>query len=185
MPATNVIENAGSIYFAEDDAHVRLLLGVSGFFPHKRRIPEDVAALLWRENFLPIEAQGVATDDSGRLPERQGDEGLAEGFREPDVHLVVHEPHGNFGDSRGPFANLDSVEGVHVHEGELRNIELRLIARKEQLEDFDFQEAQLAIGDNEKVAAATGGIKEAEPGELLMEASQLSPAVLGAVELGS
>ena len=52
----------------------------------------------------------------------------------------------------------------------------------EQLEDFDFQQAQLAVGDDEEIAAAAGGVEEAEAGELFVEASQFGFVALGALE---
>ena len=95
---------------------------------HKRRIAQDEAALLGRKDLLPVEAQGVAADDGGGFLERQADEVLAEGFGKANVHLVIHQPHGHFGDAGGPFADLDAVEGVHIHQREALDVQFLLLS---------------------------------------------------------
>ena len=138
-----------------------------------------------RQDFFPVEPQRIAADDRGRFLQRQAHEILAEGFREPNVHLVVHQPHRHFGDSRRPFADLDAVEGVHVDERKMLDVEFPLRAGVEQLEDFDFQQSQFAIGDDEEVAAAARRVEEAELRELLVEAPQFGFVALDALEFGA
>ena len=50
-------------------------------------------------------------------------------------------------------------------------------------QDFEFQLAQFAVGDDEEVAAAAGGIEEAELGQLVVELVQARGAAGGAVGL--
>jgi hypothetical protein len=57
-------------------------------------------------------------------------------------------------------------------------------------QEFHFEPAQLAVGDDEKVPAAAGRIEEGEPGEPFVERLQLRPPPtvlpgLEAVELGA
>ena len=152
----------------------------------KRRIAQHIAALFGREDFFPIHAQGVGLVDVGGLLEWQAAVELAEGFGEPDVHLVVHQPEGHLGDAGGPFGNLDAVELVHVHLRELVHVQRQLaLGAVEDLQDFQFQQAQLAIGDDEEVAAAAGGVEEAQAGEALVEAAQLGLVLADALELGA
>ena len=52
----------------------------------------------------------------------------------------------------------------------------------EQLEDFDFKQAQFAVGDDKEIAAAASGIEKAEARELLMEAFKFGFADFGALK---
>ena len=151
------------------------------FSADKRRIAEDVAALVRRKDFLPVETERVAANDRRGFLEREAHEVLAEGFREANVHLVVHQPHGHFGDARRPLADLDAVEGIHVHEGKALDVQLRLprIGIK-QLENFDFQRPQFAVGNDEKIAAAARRVQKAESRDLFMESPQFGFVALGA-----
>ena len=107
----------------------------------------------------------------------------AEGLREPHVHLVVHQPHRHFRDPRGPLADLDAVEGVHVDQRKRLDVQLPLPA-VQRLEHLDFQQAKLAVGDDQEIAAAAGRVEESQPGQLLVELLQLVLVALDALELG-
>src|ERR1035437_6410094 len=182
VPARYVIENSRPISVAPDKFHILALLAGHQVFSHKRRIAEDEAAFCGRKDFLPVETECVAADDSWGFLEREAREVLAEGFGEENVHLVIHEPHGDFGYARGPLADLDAIEGVDVHLGEALDVKFLLIAATDHLEDFDFQQTQFAVGNDEEIAAAAGRIEEAQAREFLVEAFQFGFAALGALE---
>ena len=57
--------------------------------------------------------------------------------------------------------------------------------RRRELENFDFQQAQFAVGDDEEIAAAAGRIEKAESRELFVEAPQFGFAAFGALEFGA
>ena len=103
--------------------------------------------------------------------ERQALVKLAEGFGYFQIHLVVHQPEGDFGDARRPFANLNAVKLVHVHlrePGDFIQRHFRLLAEN-FLERFQFKLAQFTVGDDEEVAAAASGVEETEIAEFVME----------------
>ena len=89
------------------------------FCANKRRIAEDVAAFLRRQNVFQSSRSALPQTMVRRFFERQALVKLAEGFGHFQVHLVVHQPEGDFGDARRPFANLNAVKLVHVHLREL------------------------------------------------------------------
>ena len=96
---------------------------------------------------------------------------------------MVHQPHGHLRDAGGPFADLDAVEGVHVHQQEPLDVQNPLNLQRQ--EHLDLQQAQFAVGDDEEIAAAAGGVQEAELADLLVEAPQLGLVGPDALELGA
>ena len=95
---------------------------------------------------------------------------MAEGQAEAVVHDVVHHPHRDFGNARREFADLDAVELVDIDLRESGDVEdALLLARIKLAQDIDFELAQFAIGDDEEVAAAAGGIEEGEAGQLFVQ----------------
>ena len=81
---------------------------------------------------------------------------------------MVHHPESDFGDTGGELAQLDAVELVHIHAGENGGNFVLLVAAQ-QLEHFDFQQAELAVGDYEKVSAAAGRIENLQGTELFVK----------------
>lgn len=91
---------------------------------------------------------------------------MSEGFAGEGVHLMVYEPHGDFGDSCGPFFDFDAVHLVYIDFEEVVEIEkwLDLAAFDGVVffEYFYFEESEFSVGDDEEVAAAAGGVEEFE-----------------------
>ena len=88
--------------------------------------------------------------------------------------MMVGQPQRDFGDSRREFLNLDAVELVDVELGQPVHVVERhfvLLAVKLQ-QDFEFQLAQFAVGENEEIAATAGGIEKAEFGQFLVKLLQ-------------
>ncbi len=117
---------------------------------HKRRVSQYVAALRRRQDFLPVEPERVATHDGGRFLEREAHEVLAKGLGEANIHLVVHEPHGDFRDARRPLADFNAVKSVHVHERQALDVQLLrfFLAGIEQFKNLNFQHTQFAVSDH-------------------------------------
>src|SRR5271157_2066946 len=182
IPARYVIENARPVGFAPDKFHVSALFAGHQVFSNKRRVAKDIAAFCGRKDFLPVEAECVAADDGWGFLEWKAREVLAEGVGEEIVHLVIHQPHGDLGYARGPLADLYAVESVDVHLREALNVKFLLIAAADHLEDFDFQQTQLTVGNDEKIATAARRIEEAQSREFPVEASQFGFAAFGALE---
>ena len=84
---------------------------------------------------------------------------------------------------RGEFLDLDAVEAVHVQQHQLVHVH-HLLAFQLSSDHGDLQFAQLAVGDHQKIAAAAGGVQEAQFAELLVEPVQLGLAALHFLELG-
>jgi len=87
---------------------------------------------------------------------------LSEGLVDAHVALVIHEPEGDFGDAGGPFFDLDAVELIDVDAREAVDfVEGHvLLALVDLFEEIEFEETELAVGDDEEVAAAACGIEE-------------------------
>src|SRR5665213_797932 len=80
---------------------------------------------------------------------------------------MVCEPKRDLGDAHGPLLDLDAVELMDIDLGEAAD----LIERERLLlavlfeQDVEFERAEFAVGNNEEVAAAAGGIEEFEARE--------------------
>jgi hypothetical protein len=122
------------------------------------RVAEDVGAFFGGEEVVPVHAEGVADVDVGGLLEGEAVEGLGEGFEDAEVGLVVHEPEGDLCDAGGPLFNLDAVELVDIDLGEAVDLDggEGLLGGVLGFEDVELEQAELAVGDDEEVAAAAG-----------------------------
>ena len=115
---------------------------------------------------------------------------LAEGFGEGDVGLVVGEPEGDLGNAGGEFFDLDAVHLIDIDFGELGDIEGEFVLGFAELvavdfqQDFEFELAQFAVGDDEEVAAAAGGVEEGEPGHAFVEGLEAGDAAGGFIGTG-
>ncbi len=138
---------------------------------NERRVAEDVAAFLRREDLVPVEAEGVTGTDGRRFFQRDTRVVPAEGLGKGHVDLMVGEPESGFGDQRGELFQFDPVELVDIDAREIADFqaEWQLIA-VDRLKHFKFEGTQFTIGDDEKVAAPTGGIEKAKGGEALVKA---------------
>lgn len=114
--------------------------------------------------------------------QRQAQEILAEGIADEHVHLVVDEPHGYFGNAGGELFVFDAVELVYIEPYNLADVEIALSVRVERFEYFKFEQAQLAVGDDEEVAAAAGRVEKLQGAELLLELGELVAVVFEAVK---
>ncbi len=151
--------------------------------PHERRVAEDVGTFFARQNFIPIFAEGIALNNVRRGTEREAVEALAKGFGGERVHLVIHQPECDFGNAHRPFRQLDAVELVHIYLAKIAHVEFPLIFAVDFAEDFDFEQAQFAVGEDEKVSAAASWIKEIERPQLAVECLQVRAAACRAVTL--
>ena len=110
----------------------------------------------------PIEAQGVAAGNPVFAGERQE---FGEGFDLPEVlHvcLVFGDDQREAGDFGGEIAQFDAAK---VSE---RDVAFALCFAT-ALVDLVFDMAQLFVGDDEEVAAAAGGVKDADAGDALAQ----------------
>ena len=183
VPSADEVQNTGTLYASEHDSHVLLLIRVLFFLPNERRIPEDVIQLLCIHDVVPIDPQRVVIDDRRRLLQRQPHHVLAELLGHAQVHLVVHQPHRHLRDLGGELLDLDAVELVHVQQHVVLHMgKHRLLGGELALEDFKLQQPQFAIGDDEEVAAAAGGVQELQGGQLAVQPGQLLLVLAGLVE---
>lgn len=121
---------------------------------------EAIEKLFRRQYPLPVQAQGVAANDRRALAQGEADVVLPECLGEPDVHLVIRQPHRSCGDARRPFPDFDAVESVDVDQRQVWHGDVLLLAAMERLEDLDFKKPQFAVRNDEEVAAAAGRIKD-------------------------
>ena len=140
--------------------------------PQKRRIPQykikHCGFLVpghGRDEALPVGTQGIGMHNMRLALQRQPGVILSESVAHPQVHLMVHKPERNLGYLAGKFFYFYAVKLPDIAKHELADIGYHLDAL--QLPDhLQFQGAELAVTDNQEVAAATGRVKETEFGEL-------------------
>ena len=82
---------------------------------------------------------------------------------------MVHQPHGGLGDLGGEFFQLDAVELINIAQNFAFNVQKLRFVLVQNAQNIQFKLAQFAIGDDQKVAAAAGGIKEFQLGQALMK----------------
>ena len=166
-PRRNEIEIARALYALEHGFKVvfRVLRHRAGAV--ERRIAEDVvrARPVGRERVCADDVRGVLDRDAGEvLPEAVGDLHVAE---------VVHQPQRDLRDLGGERLDLDAVELRNRNLAELRDVEeLFGVVPVKLLQHVHFEAAQLAVGDEEEVAASAGGVEERERRDLLVELLQ-------------
>lgn len=111
-------------------------------------------------------------DDVGGCFQWDTNKGLAKLQAQPVVHHVIHHPQCGFRNAGRKLPQFDAVELIHVHLRQVRRPLPHLppvavlVFGIERFQDLDFQQSQFPVGDDEKVAAATGGIKKREPAQL-------------------
>ena len=177
IPGGDVIEDARAFDLTPDVGHVGFLLKILLFFADEGRVAEDERALGSGEHVVPIHAQGVAVDDVRGGGEGQSVVKLEEEFAGLGVHLVVHQPEGDFGDAHRPFANLDAVELIDIDGGKNG-----LVANGKKLaEGGGLEGAEFAVGEDEEVAATTGGIEKLEGADAFQKAFDARATPGGAV----
>ena len=135
----------------------------------------------------PIFAQRVADRDVGGRAEGKDRGGLAEKALHLAIRLMVSEVQGSLRDPCRPFLDLDAEKVIQLDHDlsmfspvveEHRGLELVVILAGEfQLpdthQDFGVQAAQFAVGDDQEVAAAAGGIHDPQLAELFTKVRQL------------
>ena len=98
---------------------------------------------------------------------------------------MVGEPERGLGDEGGELLQFDAVELVDVDAGDVADVEVEgeLLAVV-GAEEIEFEGAEFAVGDDEKIAAAAGGIEETQRRELLVKLSEGFGFRGGGAELG-
>lgn len=100
--------------------------------------------------------------------------------------MVVHEPHGHCGKAGGKFLQLNAVGLVDLHagvEGEVHSLAAGALAGEEAFENFLLQQAQLAVGHDQEVAAAAAGVQKAELFEAAVQGIEAGAALAGGDQL--
>ena len=126
----------------------------------------------------PVEAQGVAAGDPVLAGERQkGLQGLelAEVFY---VGLILGDDEGEAGDFGGEIAQLDASE---VGDGDVAFAAFFTAL----FVDLVFNLAHFAVGDDEKVATAAGGVKHADAGKAFAQVEQFDFVAARVGEFGA
>ena len=182
VPAADEVE---VLVLGEEREHVGLLLRAHPREAQERRIAENVVGA------RPVNRERVRADDVRGVLDRDSREILPEAVGDLHVAEMIHEPQRDLGDFGGERLYFYSVELRDIDLAQLRHIEeLSGVVPVEFLQHIHFEAAQLAVGDEEEVAASASGVEERERGDLLVEGPEprfLCPALQGAnrVELGA
>ena len=123
----------------------------------------------------------------------QGDAGevLPELLGQLHVLKVVDQVDGGLGDPGGELLDLDAVELVDVHVRHLADrvdveVLLSVAAQFAQPnEDVELQCADLAVGDDEEVAATGGGVEEGQRSQSGPQRFKAAHRLFGGFELGA
>src|SRR5690606_13024982 len=183
IPGGDKIQETGVFQIAVDGGNIGALAVVHVFGADKGRVAEDITERLRRHQGVPVHPQGVIAEDIGGGFEGNTGKVEAKFLRHPQVHLVVHQPQGHLGDLGGEFLDLDAVELVYVEVDKAVHIEGLLAAGVGSAQHFEFQQAQLPVGDHQKVATAAGRVEKAQAPQFLVELEQAVLVVLDPVKL--
>ena len=153
-PPGHIVQRASGLAERRDPADLGTLSGALELGSDERRIAEHVTARLRRQEVRPIHFERVGVQDVGRGLKWNADVGLTERQAEPVVHDVIHHPHRRLGDARRKLADLNAVELIDIHDREQLRHNLELLTWTQLLQNLDLQGAQLAISNDEEVAAA-------------------------------
>ena len=137
---------------------------------HERRIAHHVTAFARGQHVVPIYLQRVAVAD--RCPAGQRDARIVQAERLIDrvVRNMVRHPHRDFRDHGGKLFVLDAVELIDRDPGHQFGIDPLVAIQR--LQAFQFEPPDLAIGDDEEIAAAAGRVEKAHPGQAGLELQQ-------------
>ncbi len=80
----------------------------------------------------------------------------------------------------GEVVDLDPIEVVEVNPRELEEALARRLQLRYPLKGLVLEAAQLLVGDHQKVAGATGGIKDLDRRKAIEQSVELGDAALGA-----
>ena len=156
-PAADVIKEAEILQLTGGNLHIRMLFVVLVLRARIRRISQHKRTLPMRKDVVPIHTQCVTRDDVWRRRQRESVNRLTENFAGLQIHLVVHQPEGDFGNAHRPFEKFYAVKLIDVHG---RKELLPSAANRELADDIDFEKAQFAIREYEKISAAARRIEE-------------------------
>ena len=182
-PCRHVVERAAALAQRRDPPHLRPLLRRLELCPPERRIAEHIRTVLRRQHLSPVHLQRIPVHDVRRRLERDAHIRLPEFQAEAVVHDVIHHPQSHLGDPSRKFSQLDPVELIDIHHRKQTGQHIDLPSGPGFFQHLDFQGAQLPVGDNQKVAAAAGGVEEAQFAEPLLEGEQFRKAAAVAAGL--
>ena len=179
-PSRHVIQSAAAASQVRYATHLRPLLRALMFRSDERRVAEHVRALLGRQHFRPIHLQRIALHDPRRLAQRNPRVRFPELQAQPVIHQVIHHPERRLRDPRGEDTNLDPVELIDIDPAQSRRIQrpllFRAARRPQPANHLDLQCPQLAIGDDQEIAAAARRIEDPKLAEPLVKSPQLGLA---------
>ena len=158
VPRRHKVQQSGVVDAVEHGAGVFALRVVHELGADKRRVAQHIAAALGGQNLVPVQPQRIAMHHMRRRAQRYAGKVKPEFFAQPHVHLVVHQPQGHLCDLGGEFFDLDAVELVHVEVNQSMHVYAHLPVLNAGAKNGQLQIAQFAVGDDEKVAAAAGGV---------------------------
>ena len=194
-PAGDIVQRAPA-KAREQPVHLgtlrrRLILG-----PDEGRVAQHIAALRGVQHLVPHDFQRIGVADRGRDLQRDARERRTEYRAQPHIHDVVHHPQCNLGDARRKFLDLDAVEAIDVQFRQRGDVELGAAAGQpvhaaddagmDFAQQFHFQGAELAIGDDQEIPATAGGIQEPQRRQPIVKSDQcrLPPGVAARLEAG-
>lgn len=106
---------------------------------------------------LPVFAQAVCGLNVAAAFEGQGGQAVAQLVFVGKVHLVFGQPKREHGDFVGEVVQLDAVKLVEADLAAENGVAVDFF---DGFEDFDFEAAQLFVGDNQEIAAAAGRVED-------------------------
>ena len=172
VPARNVIDGSAVPRPAEHVVKLRALLRALHLRAQKRRVPDDVAAPLRRQDIVPVHAQGVSAHAVRDALQRQEVElPIRQKLLGALHHLLLGNPQRGLADRYREVVYLDGVELADAdHDGIVQDA--RLVALQ-ILDDAQLQLAQADVGLGKEVVAAGRRVEKRQPGELLLEDAEL------------
>ena len=184
IPGRHKIQQASVVDAVEGQARVFALDVAHKLGAHKRRVAQHIAAALRWQHIFPIERERIAVHHMRRAFERNACEVQAKLFAHAQVHLVVCQPQRHLRNLGRKFLDLDAVELVHVQADELVHIQHLLAVAVAGAQHFQFQQAQFAVADHQKISTPAGRVQKSEGAQLEVELRQPTLVAFDLVELG-
>ena len=157
VPTSDIIQQTVLLHAVKDQLHICSLLSRFIRVADERRIPHNEAALLSRQNALPVHRQRIAFVNGSRISQREVVDLTQNDRLGFNVCLQLRNPQGRARNRHREVVDLNPVKLTQRHfdrtVSKLLKVEHRLVTQQLAYNDV-LQAPQLNVGFRQEVAAA-------------------------------
>ena len=169
IPCSDIIHISGCFGTGEYLPHILFLFPVHETGADKRRIADDIQVFFVWNHRLPIDGEGVALDNDGRLDQRDPGVIHAEKISGFQIHLMICQPQADPRDLSLERLVFDSIKLTDLNPAIISDVQHPLRGIVEFPNHRQLQFSNLPVRENQKIPAAAGRVEKFQPGQLLME----------------